>query len=186
MSSHSLGRTAPADGAVVPWPGLLRPVGDHDSAQVAELIGRCFAEYEGCVLDPEGVDSWMAAPATSYAAKGGQFWVLVAVDGSMLAACVGWAPALPDQVELKNLYVRAAARRQGLGARLVALVESAARARGVQAVVLWSDSRFDDAHSLYEGLGYRRTGHQRALHDPSNSLEYEFVKELSPAAAAAR
>lgn len=184
MSFPSGGRTAPTDESGAAWPGLLRPVGDHDAAQVTELIGGCFAEYEGCVLDPDGIDSWMSAPATSYDSKCGQFWVLVTVDGSMVAACVGWAPALPDQVELKNLYVRASARRQGLGARLVALVESAARTRDAQSVVLWSDSRFDDAHRLYEGLGYRRTGHQRALHDPSNSIEYEFVKELAPAAAA--
>jgi putative acetyltransferase len=65
-------------------------------------------------------------------------------------------------VELKNLYVSARARRQGLGRRLVAVVEAAAREQNASAVVLWSDTRFLDAHRLYEDLGYQRTGQQRA------------------------
>lgn len=151
---------------------------DGDAGEVRRLIGDCFAEYEGCVLDPDGVDAWMAAPASSYADKDGQFWVLTTAGGVGLAACVGWAPDGPDQIELKNLYVSAAARRRGLGRRLVALVETVAGERGATTVSLWSDTRFLDAHRLYEGLGYQRTGTERALHDPSNSIEYGFMKHL--------
>jgi GNAT superfamily N-acetyltransferase len=160
-----------------PWPGELRPATDRDAAAVRRLIGGCFSEYEGCVLDPDGIDAWMAAPATSYADKGGEFWVLGKPERPILA-CVGWAPQGTNQVELKNLYVSSRARRQGLGTRLVALVETAARQQGAAEVVLWSDTRFLDAHRLYEGLGYRRTGRARALHDPSNSIEHGFLKRL--------
>lgn len=158
--------------------GEPREATDEDAAAVRRLIGACFAEYEGCVLDPEGIDAWMAAPASSYSEKGGQFWVLTQPGDFGLAACVGWAPDGADRIELKNLYVSAAARRQGLGRRLVALVEAAARERDCATVFLWSDTRFLDAHRLYEGLGYQRTGDQRALRDPSNSIEYCFVKLL--------
>lgn len=176
------------------WPGVLRAATDGDAADVRWLIAGCFAEYEGCVLDPDGVDAWMAVPASSYADKGGQFWVLAERPGeaesapgwgkdnpvkAALAACVGWAPYEPGRIELKNLYVSSTARRQGLGRRLVALVEATAREHGASAVVLWSDARFIDAHRLYEGLGYQRTGQQRELHDPSNSIEYGFVKTIS-------
>jgi len=160
------------------WPGNLRAAIDGDAADVRDLIGGCFAEYQGCVLDPHGVDGWMVAPASAYADKGGQFWVLPMPSGAGLAACVGWAPDGAARIELKNLYVTAAARRQGLGRRLVALVEQAARQRECATVVLWSDTRFLDAHRLYEGLGYRPTGQQRALNDPSNSIEYGFIKPL--------
>jgi len=162
------------------WPGELRPATDSDAADVQTLIGGCFAEYEGCVLDPEGLDAWMAAPASSYASKGGQFWVLAhqAGEADGLAACVGWGLAGPGRIELKNLYVSAPARRQGLGRRLVALVEAAAREQGADAVVLWSDTRFVDAHRLYQSLGYQRSGDQRALNDPSNTIEYGFVRLL--------
>jgi len=159
------------------WPGELRAATDADADGVCRLIGDCFAEYEGCVLDPEGIDAWMAAPASSYADKGGAFWVLVQSGGEFLA-CVGWAPAGAGIVELKNLYVSAQARRQGRGRALVAVVEAVAREQNAGAVVLWSDTRFLDAHRLYEDLGYQRTGQQRALHDPSNSVEYGFSKAL--------
>ncbi len=159
------------------WPGELRSATDADAAALRTLIGDCFAEYEGCVLDPDGVDAWLAAPGTSYADKGGQLWVLSGPDGQALA-CVGWAPAGGAGLELKNLYVSAPARRQGLGRRLADLVEATARERGVEEIVLWSDTRFLDAHRLYEGLGYRPTGQTRALNDPSHTIEYEFVKPL--------
>lgn len=159
------------------WPGELRAATDADADGVCRLIGDCFAEYEGCVLDLDGIDAWMAAPASSYAAKDGAFRVLVQSGGELLA-CVGWAPAGAGLVALKNLYVSAQARRQGLARRLVAVVEAAAREQNATAVVLWSDTRFLDAHRLYEDLGYQRTGRQRALDDPSHSVEYGFSKTL--------
>ncbi|MEJ7770522.1 MAG: GNAT family N-acetyltransferase [Geodermatophilaceae bacterium] len=161
-----------------PWPGDLRTAADSDAAGVQQLIGGCFAEYDGCVLDLEGIDAWMAAPASYYAAIGGQFWVLAQPSGVGLAACVGWGPVGEDRIELKNLYVSADGRRQGLGRRLVALVETSGREQAAAAVVLWSDTRFLDAHRLYESLGYQRTGQERALHDPSQSIEYGFAKRL--------
>ena len=160
------------------WPGDLRAVTDTDSEEVRRLIEGCYAEYQGCVLDLDGGDAWMQAPASAYAAKGGQFWVLTQPGGSGLAACVGWAPDASDRIELKNLYVSAGARRQGLGRGLVGLVEATALERGCPTVLLWSDTRFLDAHHLYERLGYQRTGDERALYDPSNSIEYGFVKRL--------
>jgi GNAT superfamily N-acetyltransferase len=153
------------DGRNPPWPGDLRTAADSDAAGVQQLIGGCFAEYDGCVLDLEGIDAWMAAPASYYAAIGGQFWV-------------GWGPVGEDRIELKNLYVSADGRRQGLGRRLVALVETSGCEQAAAAVVLWSDTRFLDAHRLYESLGYQRTGQERALHDPSQSIEYGFAKRL--------
>ena len=161
-----------------PWPGDLREATDGDAAGVRRLIGDCFAEYPGCVLDPDGIDAWMAAPASSYSNEGGQFWVLADATGEGLAACIGWARDGPGRIELKNLYVSSRARRRGLGRRLVALVEAVGLEQGAATVVLWSDTRFQDAHRLYEGMGYQHTGEQRALNDPSNSIEYGFVKRL--------
>lgn len=157
-------------------PGL-RPAADADSAALITLIGGCFAEYPGCVLDLPGVDAWMSAPATSYAEHGGDIRV-VERDGAVVA-CVGWRADADGTVELKNLYVGAAARRQGMGARLVALVEHAAAVRGASAVTLWTDTRFADAHRLYERLGYVRGPETRDLHDPSDTTEYSYRRALA-------
>lgn len=154
----------------------VRPAIDDDSAAVIELIAGCFAEYPGCVLDLPGIDAWMLAPAASYDAPGAALWV-AAVEGAVVA-CVGVKPAGPGEVELKSLYVAAPARRQGLGGRLIALVESAAADQGAGRVALWTDTRFTDAHRLYERHGYRRGPRTRELHDPSRTTEYHYTKSL--------
>jgi putative acetyltransferase len=81
-------------------------------------------------------------------------------------------------VLLQKLYVGRSARRQGLGSRLVARVETEAIERGATAIELWTDTRFEPAHRLYERLGYVRNGATRELHDLSNSVEYHYLKEL--------
>jgi GNAT superfamily N-acetyltransferase len=139
------------------------------------LIGGCWAEYPGCVLDVDAEEPWLRAPATAYAGKGGAMWVVEQTPA--VVACIGLVPH-GSRAELKSLYVARAGRRQGLGARLVALVEAEAAARGAREVELWSDTRFAAAHRLYRRLGYARTGRQRDLHDLSATTEYHFNKPL--------
>lgn len=69
-------------------------------------------------------------------------------------------------------------RKRGLGARLVELVETEAASRGAREVFLWSDTRFEDAHRLYEGLGYARAAGTRELHDLSATVEYGYRRGL--------
>lgn len=159
-------------------PAGLRPVTDGDSAALIALIEACWTQYPGCVLDVDGEEPWLRAPASAYRVKGGSFWVVPAA-GSALAACVGAVPGAAGQaLELKSLYVAAHARRRGLGARLVGWVETHARALGAPAVELWSDTRFTDAHRLYERLGYTRGRATRDLHDLSATTESVFGKDL--------
>lgn len=156
----------------------LRPVRDSDSAGLIDLIGRCWAEHPGVLLAIDEEEPWLRAPAAYYqrGAEGARMWVL---DGSdtALAACVGVKPIDQSSAELKSLYVDPDARRRGLGRALVALVETAALERGARTVRLWSDSRFADAHRLYERLGYQRDG-SRELHDLSETTEFGYFKVL--------
>jgi GNAT superfamily N-acetyltransferase len=155
---------------------VRRPVRDADSAALIALIGGCWSEYPGCVLDVDGEEPWLRAPATAYAGEDRALWV-VERDGAVVA-CVGLVTH-GRRAELKSLYVAGAGRRQGLGGRLVAVVEAEAARRGATAMGLWSDTRFADAHRLYERHGYRRTGRRRELHDLSDTTEYEFAKTLA-------
>ncbi len=164
-----------------PLPGL-RPGRDDDADAVVELIGATWAEYPGVVLDVDAEEPWMLAPATSFDAWGGAFWVLPRPGSRYLDACVGVRPTRQGRAaELKSLYVAAGARRRGYGARLVRRVEQWVRERGMDHVVLWSDARFADAHRLYERLGYARSGRSRELHDLSDTTELEFVATLDGA-----
>lgn len=157
-------------------PGL-RPVRDEDGPALEQLIAGCWSEYPGCVMDVDNEEPWLRAPAAAYAEKRGALWVTRDVS-----ACVGMRPLAAHTVELKSLYVSASARRGGIGGRLVRRGERWARERGAERIELWSDTRFLDAHRLYERLGYAFTGVTRDLHDLSNTTEYEMVREgLRPA-----
>lgn len=158
----------------------LRPVRDDDAAALADLIGAVYSEYPGCVLDLPGVDADLQAPRTAIEEKRGDWWV-AEDDREQLVATCGWAPTEDlhePAIELKRLYVAPSRRGRGLGRWLVEQVEQVARERGCRVVELWSDTRFDDAHRLYERLGYQRLAETRDLHDPSDTTEYQFRKVL--------
>lgn len=155
---------------------VIRDGLDSDSQELIALIASIFAEYPGCVLDVDGEAPHLRRPASAFAGWGGG--LLVAELKGRVVGCVGFA-GHGDAVELKHLYVAAAARRRGLGGRLTWLVEERARALGRTRVELWTDTRFVDAHRLYERLGYRRGPETRALHDLSRTVEYFYSKLLT-------
>jgi putative acetyltransferase len=155
----------------------IRDARDDDAAGLIALIGSVFAEYPGCVLELDREMPQLRAIATAFRDDGGRFWV--AELAGDIVACGGIAPATdPAGAELKHLYVAKRARRVGLGTRFVALVEGEAARNGAAFVELWSDTRFLDAHRLYERLGYTRSAQTRELNDLSNTIEFHFIKEL--------
>lgn len=156
---------------------VVRDGRDTDSWDLIGLIAACWAEYPGCVLDVHGEEPWLLAPASALAATGGRLWV--AESAGRVVACVALRPARGGEVELKSLYVARSARRAGLGSRLVALVEAEAARRGAASIALWSDTRFTDAHALYQRLGYQCDPQTRELHDRSRSVEYGYRKLLT-------
>jgi putative acetyltransferase len=79
--------------------------------------------------------------------------------------------------EIVRLYLARQYRGQGVGRQLVEAAVAWARAHAAQAVELWSDTRFTDAHRLYTRTGFVQGG-QRQLADVNNSLEYHFRRPL--------
>ena len=167
-------------------PPVIRSARDEDADGLIDLIGSVFAEYPGCVLDVDGEMPDLRAIATAYAALGGRFWV--AETPGRIVGCIGCRPAPEDQgmLELMRLYVHTSARRMGLGARLTQLVEDEAARCDSRGVVLWSDTRFIDAHRLYGRLGYDQQPVTRELHDASDTVEFSFRKHLSDSHSGSR
>ncbi|MFN4087977.1 MAG: GNAT family N-acetyltransferase [Alphaproteobacteria bacterium] len=156
-------------------PDLIRPARDEDAEGLIALIGACWAEYDGCILDVDGEVPELRAIASYFGGNGGRFWIGEAAG--RLVASVGFLPSGAG-LELCKLYVDRSQRRSGLGRRLVGLVETVAVERRLPFVELWSDTRFGDAHRLYERLGYERRA-TRAVDDISRTVEYHYRKTLA-------
>jgi putative acetyltransferase len=164
------------EGRPLPADIHIRDARDSDSDGLITLIGGCFAEYPGCLLELEELPELLAI-ASDFQRHGGRFWV--AERAARVVGCAGFAPGKrAGFAELKKLYVEKAARTSGLGGALCKLVEDEARGAGFAALELWSDTRFLTAHSFYERRGYLRGPTTRDLHDKSNTVEFYFERPL--------
>jgi N-acetylglutamate synthase-like GNAT family acetyltransferase len=151
-----------------------RPTIPEDVPGIHALIGEVYGEYD-CVLEVETDERHLLEPGPYFRAHGGEFWV-VEEDGSITATT---AVLLHDDAgELKSLYVHPTLRRQGWGRRLTMLAIDYARAHGKRKMILWSDTRFVDAHRLYRSMGFLEMG-TRELHDSNNSVEYGFEMAIA-------
>jgi GNAT superfamily N-acetyltransferase len=132
------------------------------------LIGRCWADYPGCILDVDAEEPHLYALATHYRAQGGALWV--AGDG---AGMIATRPIGAGVWEICRVYVHPDLHGAGLGHALMDTAEAYALAQGATLLELWSDTRFLRAHRFYERRGYSRGG-SRLLHDLSKSEEWRY------------
>ena len=141
------------------------------------LIGACWGQYPGIVLDVDGEMPELRTLASYYASKRGALWT-AETDGRV----VGMVATVPHDAgtwEICRVYTQPSLHGSGLGHRLLNQAEAHARAAGATRLVLWSDTRFDRAHRFYEKHSYVRQGPIRVLHDISNSLEFGYAKPVT-------
>ena len=151
---------------------------------VIELIHRVFDEY-GFIWDPED-EFWdlLAEPRVfPYIEPRGALWVMRDAD-ALVVGSIAAERLDPETVELHRLYLDADLRGQGLGRRLLETAVDWARAGGAQMIELWSDTRFQDAHRLYERLGYIKTD-SRELNDVNHTVEFKYEHALAGTAHSA-
>jgi GNAT superfamily N-acetyltransferase len=166
-------------------PGVLRVAGliairrgaDEDADGYIALIGACWAEYPGCVMDLDGEVPELRALASYVGRRRGALW-------SAEADCriVGMLATYPEEDgvwTISRMYVDRSCRGSGLADRLLDAAESHAVAAGARRLALWSDTRFERAHRFYERRGYVRTGPLRALNDLSHSIEFRYAKPVA-------
>jgi GNAT superfamily N-acetyltransferase len=82
-------------------------------------------------------------------------FVIVRRAGETMA-CAALRPLSETAIELKRMYVRPPARRQGIARRLVVHMEAVARELGFSELWLETGLRQPAAVALYERLGYTR------------------------------
>lgn len=157
-------------------PTPIRQARDDDGPQIIALIRGVYAEYPNCILDVPGEEPELLAVRTAFHKKGGNFWV--AERGDQVIGCLAYFPHSKTKWELKKLYVHRNERRAGVARRLMTMVERLAKAAAVEELVLWTDTRFVEAHAFYEALGFEQTGRSRELGDISETTEIEFRSSL--------
>ncbi len=157
---------------------ILRPGRDADAEGFIRLIGDCWSEYPGCILDVDGELPELRALATYFAEAGGALWA-AEQDGRVIGMAATRPMAQEAAFEICKVYVAKEARGSGLAHDLLGAAEAHARAAGAERLVLWSDTRFETAHRFYEKRGFVRQGPIRVLHDLSNSLEFRYVKPIA-------
>ena len=155
----------------------LRAGRDEDADDFIALIGTCWAEYPGCVMDLDGEVPELRALASYYAGQGGALWAADA--GGRVVGMVGTKPLGDGAWEICKMYAYPAQRGSGLAQALLAAAEGFARAQGAAVMKLWSDTRFDRAHRFYEKCSYVREGAIRVLDDLSHTLEFGYAKTLT-------
>jgi GNAT superfamily N-acetyltransferase len=154
---------------------IVREAGPEVAAEVIALIRRVFEEY-GFVWEPETEVADLLDFGRHYVAPHGTFFVARAQGG--VVGSVGVHRLDDGRGELKRMYVDPRQRRQGVGQALAEAALAWARAEGLREIVLWSDTRFDRAHRLYERLGWVRTGERVIDNDPNDSREYGYRRPL--------
>ncbi len=150
------------------------PARATDVAGVIRLIGRVFEEY-GFVYDPAVEVPDLLAFARHYTGLRGAFFVVR--DGHDVVGSVGVERLSGETAELHRLYLDATLRGRGLGRALVEAVLSWCRTEGIRRLVLWSDTRFDRAHTLYERAAFTRTG-ERELSDVNQTREFRYERDV--------
>ena len=103
-----------------------------------------LGEFDEARSVPAGADE-MAPPVGVF---------LVGYVGDEAVACGGVKPRR-EGAEIKRMWVAPAARRRGVGRRLLAALEDAARGAGHRRVVLDTSSGQPEALAMYRALGYR-------------------------------
>ncbi len=146
-----------------------------DARGVVELIGRVYAEY-GFVYEPEVEVPDLFRFDQHYAAPRGAFFV-VREDGVVVGS-VGVERLDAGSAEVHRLYLDARLRGRGTGRALLERALEWCRAQNIPRLILWSDTRFDQAHRLYERMGFQRTGERVLPDDLNQTREYGFERPV--------
>jgi putative acetyltransferase len=131
----------------------VRGAAPSDAAAVREIVRGVLDEY-GLPPDPGGIDRDLEDLDAFYFSRGGGFLVAVDDDAHVVGSC-GVVPIDGATWELRKMYLRADARGQGLGKRLLAHALDFVRSHGGKRVELETASVLVEAIALYTRAGFR-------------------------------
>lgn len=124
--------------------------GDREAA--AQVIGDALQEF-GLGWEPDGADADALDVDIHY--KQGLFWVVEKAGEIVATAAFHPIERGRNAVELRKMYLKPAARRQGLGRYLMEQLEGEIAARGFEQIWLETATALTGASEFYEFMGYR-------------------------------
>ena len=171
----------------------IRPFQEADGEQVCDL----FSVINRLLAPPDLKEAFELYIAGSigeeigrisdyYAEHNGSFWV--AKDGADLVGMFGLEQPDTNSMELRRMYVSPAARRRGIGRKMLNFAEEHARSRNVHQLHLSTSELQQAALSLYRDAGYNLVRTELAGAASNKTIgggirRYHFVKELGPGTA---
>ncbi|CAL9614636.1 hypothetical protein SUDANB121_05727 [Nocardiopsis dassonvillei] len=131
----------------------------HDDPRVQGLLDGLLEEYTERYGAEGAANELSRYPISEFAAPHGR--VVLAEIGGEVVAGGALRPyrvrpgERPGTAEFKRIWTCARHRRRGLGRRVMAALEDAARALGYADVILFTGPNQPEAVALYERIGYR-------------------------------
>jgi putative acetyltransferase len=132
----------------------ILPVAAEDVPAVIGLVTEVLAEFGLRFGDGSATDEQLRALPGSYVDRGGAFWVARA--GDLMVGTCGVFPVAARDFELRKMYLRPAARGQGIGHELLDEAVTFARARAAHRLVLDTTEQMAGAIAFYEAHGFIR------------------------------
>ncbi len=154
-----------------------------DFATVAALGDRIWRQHYAAIISMAQIEYMLAGRYTD--AKLAAYvdapdrWLLIVRAGDDPVGYFSYARVSPDEVKLEQLYLIAAERGRGTGARMMAHVEAHARALGCRGVVLTVNKHNTSAIAVYAHRGY--AVREAAVFDIGNGYvmdDYVMAKAL--------
>ena len=156
----------------------MRPVAATaaDVPDVTGLLARIWDEY-GFIWDPVTEFPDLFEFDAHYAPPQGAFWVIRDEAGGVVGS-IGVDRVDAATAEIHRLYLDVHLRGRGLGRALIDEVLAWCRRHGITRLVLWSDTRFEHSHRLYDRMGFARLGERTVPDDLNASREFRFEREV--------
>ncbi len=153
----------------------MRPSQIGDIPRLTSIICGVFDEYGWIFVAQDELPDFVDF-ATYYSNpnQARLFTIEERSDGKMsIVGCIG-LKVNAEGAYLSRVYLDKSVRGKGLGKYMVLQTLKLAREDGFTSVHLWTDTRFTDAHGLYERIGFTHTGDLRSLHDTNKSFEWKY------------
>jgi len=162
---------APGHGVTSPTPATAA-----DAPAVIALIARIWEEYE-FIWDPPTEVPDLFRFDEHYAPPSGAFWI-VRDDAGRVVGSIGVERLPAATAEIHRLYLDRHLRGRGIGRALLETALDWCRANAITRLVLWSDTRFEHSHRLYERMDFERLGERTVPDDINASREYRFERDV--------